>query len=91
MYDLTSPQPLVDIAFSGANHLYTLSLGGEISLWDVRMRDIVYSFSDDGNYKPSVLKVSPSGKHLATGSYTGIVNLYQTNSLGEGSKPAQQF
>ena len=90
VFDLSSSNQIVDCAIQGTN-IYTLSQGGEISLWDVRMRDVVLSFADDGNYKPTVIKASTNGKHIATGSYSGIVNLYQTNKISEACKPSQQF
>jgi len=87
---LNAQRKIVDIALQG-DKLYTLSQGGEISLWDLRMRDIVCSVLDDGNYKPTMIRASPDEKYFATGSYSGIVNLYNSKVFSSESKPQTSF
>ena len=47
-------------------------------------------FADSGSYNSTCVSLSPNGKYLATGSYSGIVNIYDLKSndrLEEGQKP----
>ncbi len=49
---------------------------GVVHTWDVRTQRCLYQLRDHANIGPSALRVSPDGKHLATGSVSGVVNLY---------------
>lgn len=74
-YDLYSSKQIVDISIS-RNKLYALTVGGHIQVYDLDTQEMIYSIIDDGNFKPTVIKVSPDTRYLATGSYSGLVNLY---------------
>ena len=54
--------------------LYTIGEGGEVYIWDVRSHDCLHKFQDDGCVVGTALDVS--SHHLATGSSSGVVNIY---------------
>ena len=60
---------------------------GHVYVWDLHSRDCVHRFIDDGCIKGTCLGVSPSGSHVACGSDSGVVNLYDWSSCFLDSKP----
>ena len=40
------------------------------------MRKCVSKTADEGSFNSTHIAISPDGSHLATGSYMGVVNLY---------------
>lgn len=59
-------------------HAHTL-VGGDSAVytWDLRMRRCLSQLSDHGNVSPSSLTVSEDGRFFATGSESGVVNVYK--------------
>ena len=49
------------------------------------MQKCVSKVSDEGNFSSTTIDVSPDGRHLATGSKMGTVNIYSLNSEAESS------
>ncbi|KAK6937600.1 WD40 repeat [Dillenia turbinata] len=67
-----------------------LSSGGDghIYHWDLRTRTCFHKAIDEGCFNGSALCTSPSGKLLAAGSASGIVNIYNRDEfLGGKRKP----
>ena len=46
------------------------------------MRKCVGKTSDEGSFNSTHIAMSPDGSHLATGSYTGVVNVYNIEGGG---------
>ena len=55
-----------------------LSVGsdGEVYRWDLRQRRCLQRFQDEGNLGGTSLAISPTGSLFATGSTSGVVNIY---------------
>lgn len=77
--------------FAGnGNELVTGGGDGILYTWDLRTRKCVGQMTDLGNKDSSSLALSSDGKYLATGSASGVVNLYdhqapQRHSLATGN------
>jgi len=65
--------------------LYTIGEGGEVYIWDVRSHDCLHKFQDDGCVVGTALDVS--AHHLATGSSSGVVNIYSLSRLTSSTQP----
>jgi len=52
--------------------------------WDLRMRRCLSQISDHGNVSPSSLTVSEDGRFFATGSESGVVNVYRRGADAGG-------
>lgn len=71
-----------------------LGLGGdgEVYHWDVGTRRCIHKGRDDGCVKGTTLRVSSDSNLFATGSNSGVVNLYDRKSFIDGkSSPAKTF
>ena len=55
-------------------------------VWDIRSRDCIHRFTDEGCVKGTTLGVSPNGQFIATGSSSGVVNIYDETCMSQ-SKP----
>merc|ERR1712080_434750 len=51
---------------------------GEVYVWDMRRRLCIHRFTDDGCISGTC--VATGGDYLATGSTTGVVNVYNTRA-----------
>lgn len=56
--------------------LYTVGDKGKIYQWDLNTRRLFNSFADIGSFQTISLASSPNNMYLASGSITGIVNIY---------------
>ncbi|XP_014247538.1 U3 small nucleolar RNA-associated protein 18 homolog [Cimex lectularius] len=72
---------------SDGSKLYSHGELGEIYIWDMARRSFHGKFFDEGCLNGTAIALSPCGKYLATGSSSGIVNLYETNSIGQNESP----
>ncbi len=60
--------------------------------WDMRMRRCLHQQVDEGNFNTSCLAASHDSAYLATGSTSGVVNLYsQQGQQGGASGPASRL
>jgi U3 small nucleolar RNA-associated protein 18 len=82
---------------SNGNELITGGGDGVLYTWDLRTRKCVGQMTDLGNKDSSSLALSSDGKYLATGSASGVVNLYdhqipQSHSMPTGTmrRPSSQ-
>jgi U3 small nucleolar RNA-associated protein 18 len=82
--------PVRAVTFSpDGQHMYTAGTGSDVYIWDLRnQRNCVHRFMDDGVLKNSCLSMSPNGAYFASGSTSGIVNIYDTPSIMQSSTPA---
>ena len=66
-------------------------------VWDVRGRDCVRRFVDEGCIRGTSIAVSSNNRYLATGSDSGVVNLYDKMEVvnksvgGMNPKPLKTF
>ena len=94
LFDLKiSSGRLQDAAFSG-NYVYTVDTSGAIQQFDLRTRTSVITLADSGSYNTTCVSVSSTTKYLSTGSYSGIVNVYdlhQRDTLQENQKPLKSI
>ncbi|XP_054716390.1 LOW QUALITY PROTEIN: U3 small nucleolar RNA-associated protein 18 homolog [Uloborus diversus] len=70
--------------------MYSHGDTGEIYVWDMLSRKCIHKFVDEGCIVGTSLAVSPNDQFLAAGSDTGIVNIYDNNTLLSSSSPQPQ-
>ncbi|KNC96269.1 uncharacterized protein SPPG_08420 [Spizellomyces punctatus DAOM BR117] len=68
--------------------LYSFGGDGEVYQWDLGSRKCIHKFYDDGCVKATTLAVSGGDEYLATGSDSGVVNLYDHKSCLSSSNPS---
>ncbi|KAI7881234.1 WD40-repeat-containing domain protein [Mucor mucedo] len=61
--------------------IFGFSSEGEVFQFDIQKKACVKRWIDDGCIGASVIKVSPNENYYATGSSTGVVNLYDRSVL----------
>ncbi|KAG0746873.1 hypothetical protein G6F57_008232 [Rhizopus arrhizus] len=66
---------------SDGKYLFGFNNEGEVYQFDVQNKECVKRWSDDGCIGASVIRVSSDEKYYATGSSTGIVNIYDRSVL----------
>ena len=77
--------------------LSVFAAGGEVYVWDLGARDCVRRFVDEGCIRGTSLAISPNNRYLATGSDSGVVNLYDRREVvnkgvgGANPKPLKTF
>jgi U3 small nucleolar RNA-associated protein 18 len=78
------------VAFDPAGrYLRTAGGDGEVYLWDLRMGNrCVSRQADDGAVHTTCLDWSPTGSHLASGSDSGVVNLYNASAASSSAPDA---
>eukprot|EP01083_Nonionella_stella_P131324 398923_1 len=59
--------------------MYSLGGDGEVYIWDMEKLECIHRHRDHGCVNGTAIAVSPCGKYYATGSDSGIVNLYSTS------------
>ena len=67
--------------------MYSHGSDGEVYVWDMGTRDCVHRFIDDGCLQGHCVKVSPNGRYIATGSYSGVVNIYDREVANKSRTP----
>ncbi|KAG1679825.1 hypothetical protein FOA52_012738 [Chlamydomonas sp. UWO 241] len=66
------------------NQLLTAGGDGLVHTWDLRTRRCIGQMVDHGNKDSASLALSRDGRHLATGSASGMVNVYRRNAATAG-------
>ncbi|ORE07015.1 WD40 repeat-like protein [Rhizopus microsporus var. microsporus] len=66
---------------SDGNYLFGFSGEGQVYQFDVQNKECMKRWNDEGCIGPSVIRVSPDERYYATGSSTGIVNVYDRSVL----------
>ncbi|XKL63561.1 hypothetical protein PGB90_005925 [Kerria lacca] len=78
MGDLKMNSDVVDVSFNcDGSRMYSFGDVGEIFEWDMNSRYCIQKMYDDGCIRGITMNLSPNGQILATGSSSGIVNLYE--------------
>lgn len=74
------------------NHLLSTGGDGEIYHWDLRTRRCFHKGTDEGCVKSSSLAVSSDSKLFATGSGSGVVNVYNREAfIGGATRPVKSL
>jgi len=68
---------------SDGQTMYSIGNDGEVYVWDLNTRSCVHRFVDDGCIDGTSIAVSKNNQYLATGSYSGVVNIYNRNNLSD--------
>jgi U3 small nucleolar RNA-associated protein 18 len=88
--DLKINKTVRDIDFSNdGQYIYAIGVDGEVYQWDIGSRSCIHRFSDEGAVKSTTICASRNGEYFATGSNTGVVNIYNNDCLTE-TKPIPQ-
>lgn len=74
------------IAFS-KHYIFALGSDCEVYQFDLESHECLHRFVDHGCIKPTHLAISPDSNWIATGSSTGIVNLYAMTTALASSTP----
>ncbi|CAO3608688.1 unnamed protein product [Cunninghamella echinulata] len=72
-------------------YLYTSGRDGIVYQWDMGQRECVHKWIDDGSLGTTALAVSPNEKYYATGSTSGIVNIYDESALTKTIERPQPY
>ena len=65
---------------TSGHHVYAVGDQAEIYVWDIRhSKRCIAKVADEGSFNTTHLTVSADGTQLATGSHSGIVNIYRIN------------
>ena len=70
--------------------LYSHGMGGEVYVWDIKAQDCLHRFWDDGCVQGTAIGISRNNRYLATGSTSGIVNVYSRSDVLKDTKPTPQ-
>lgn len=75
------------------NDRYIMSTGsdGTVYKWDTRTRKCVFVHQDEGSLGNFSIAASTNGKYYATGSSSGVVNVYDNAGLSFNSKPRKSL
>ncbi|KAI8340911.1 WD40-repeat-containing domain protein, partial [Chlamydoabsidia padenii] len=84
--DLRMNGPVSCVSWSAdGNYLYSSGDEGLVYQWDVGQRECIHRWVDDGSLRTSSLSVSPNERFYATGSTSGIVNIYNETALSRNT------
>ncbi|XP_044037158.1 U3 small nucleolar RNA-associated protein 18 homolog isoform X2 [Siniperca chuatsi] len=76
------------VAFShDGSKVFANSEEGEVYVWDMRSSRCVNRFTDEGCVKGTSIAASPSGRYLACGSQSGVVNVYSQEACLNSANP----
>jgi U3 small nucleolar RNA-associated protein 18 len=91
LYSLKMNGSAAGVAFSGdSKQIFSVGDAGKVHVWDLAARRCSTTFMDDGCVSGTAIAVSPNNGFLAVGSNTGVVNLYDRQSVLQGkTKPVK--
>ncbi|XP_038057901.1 U3 small nucleolar RNA-associated protein 18 homolog [Patiria miniata] len=76
------------LAFSGdGSKLFSFGDDGEVYIWDMKSRECIHKFVDEGCIKGTTISVSRGGQYLACGSHSGVVNIYDSSQYMVAARP----
>lgn len=84
---LRSPHQVTDMQFSKNNTLSTFGVDGSMLIWDVGTRRCISKWNDHGCIQGTSMALSPDDQYYATGSSSGVVNLYPATSVKNNKNP----
>lgn len=88
LFSLQMNDHLHALTFSpDGEYLYSSGVGGQVYIWDLKAQECIHKFVDDGCITGTALAVSSNNRFLATGSKSGVVNVYQRSHLWNSTNP----
>eukprot|EP01125_Pyxidicula_operculata_P000269 TRINITY_DN10344_c0_g1_i1.p1 TRINITY_DN10344_c0_g1~~TRINITY_DN10344_c0_g1_i1.p1 ORF type:complete len:522 (-),score=157.29 TRINITY_DN10344_c0_g1_i1:34-1599(-) len=73
--------PITSMSFSDdSSYLYTGCSNGDVFIWDLASRRCFNRYKDYGSLNTTAIANSPLGVYQATGSSSGVVNIYKMNN-----------
>ncbi|KAL6066883.1 U3 snoRNP protein [Balamuthia mandrillaris] len=76
------------LAFSpDSRSLLSSGADGLVYEWDMRTHRCRRTWHDEGGSKGTALGLSPDGSYIATGSESGVVNIYNSNDTQQNAHP----
>ena len=76
------------VTFSAdGTRMYSFGTDSHVYVWDMDTRMCVHRFTDDGGFNGSAVAVSPDNRYLATGSQSGVINIYDVNTANTSAAP----
>ncbi|KAJ1824344.1 U3 snoRNP protein [Coemansia sp. RSA 2671] len=83
-----------DISFTAdGNYLWSTGLDNEVYQWDLRQNRCLSRWHDSTAFRPTCLGLSQDGSYYASGDNSGVVNIYDTNSViaGKAASDSSMF
>jgi WD40 repeat protein len=88
IFDLKMNGEVLSLAFSNdSNLLLSHGNGDKVYVWDIRKRQCVNRFTDEGCVSGTSIAVSPNSQYFVTGSDAGVVNIYNFQEVLSQSQP----
>ncbi|XP_054163096.1 U3 small nucleolar RNA-associated protein 18 homolog [Oppia nitens] len=82
IFDLKMNGEVMSLDFSDdSNLLFTHGNEGKVYIWDIRKRQCINRFVDEGCVSGTTITVSPDSKYCCTGSDMGVVNIYRYDDV----------
>eukprot|EP01017_Pseudomicrothorax_dubius_P042738 TRINITY_DN7018_c0_g1_i3.p1 TRINITY_DN7018_c0_g1~~TRINITY_DN7018_c0_g1_i3.p1 ORF type:complete len:384 (+),score=89.46 TRINITY_DN7018_c0_g1_i3:134-1285(+) len=77
LFELKMNEGCSDAVFSDDGRtLWSVGNSGSICVWDINTRRMSSMFQDHGSYNTTCCDLSANGTYFATGSHSGVVNVY---------------
>ncbi|XP_063817325.1 U3 small nucleolar RNA-associated protein 18 homolog [Pseudophryne corroboree] len=70
-----------------SSKIFSNSEDGDVYVWDVKSRQCLNRFIDDGSLFGTSLAVSKDGRYVSCGSNSGVVNIYGFDDCLQHTKP----
>ncbi|KAJ1990281.1 U3 snoRNP protein [Coemansia spiralis] len=71
-----------DVSFTAdGNYLWSIGLDNEVYQWDLRQNRCLSRWHDQTVFRPACLEISQDTSYYACGDNSGIVNIYDVNSI----------
>ncbi|KAJ2101560.1 U3 snoRNP protein, partial [Coemansia sp. RSA 922] len=81
-----------DISFTAdGNYLWSTGLDNEVYQWDLRQNRCLSRWHDSTAFRPTCLGLSQDGSYYASGDNSGVVNIYDTNSVTQAASGSSMF
>jgi WD40 repeat protein len=88
IFDLKMNGEVLSLAFSNdSNLLLSHGNGDKVYVWDIRKRQCVNRFTDEGCVSGTSIAVSHNSQYCVTGSDAGVVNIYNFEEVLSQSQP----
>lgn len=72
---------------SDSTQLLTGGFGGQVYIWSLKGKKLFHKFYDEGSVVCSSMASSSNGQFIATGSDSGVVNLYSSVDVASSETP----
>ena len=88
VFDLKMNGEVMSMSFTDdSNMLFSHGNCGKVYIWDIRKRQCVNRFTDEGCIAGTAITLSPNSEYCCTGSDMGVVNVYKMNDVLNKTEP----